>query len=272
MIGDHIYWISSHGRNKEGKIRPNRYRFFATCVDIQDPNFILEPVGTPSHTLIGRLVKDKEMIALGLDRATGFTAKLKKEQRKKLAPKVDGLNIEALCASHDGNSIYIGFRNPLPYDQTKTTPMALVVPLNNYRQVIYKQQEPVFGDPILWNLKGLGIRSMEYSSFHKVYFVIAGAHNSQSKFALYRWSGKKSDQPVSICKIETEKNQFTPEALIVFKNCGKLLLLSDDGTLITDVSNINECMEGEMLENGKCPNKYLTNPNRKSFRGIWRSQ
>ena len=30
MIGRRIYWITSHGRNKDGKMRPNRYRYFAT--------------------------------------------------------------------------------------------------------------------------------------------------------------------------------------------------------------------------------------------------
>ena len=29
-VGDRIYWISSHGRNKSGKIRESRYRFFCT--------------------------------------------------------------------------------------------------------------------------------------------------------------------------------------------------------------------------------------------------
>ena len=32
IIGRRIYWISSHGRNKDGKTRPNRYRFFITIV------------------------------------------------------------------------------------------------------------------------------------------------------------------------------------------------------------------------------------------------
>lgn len=29
-VGDRIYWISSHGVNKNGKFEPNRQRFFAT--------------------------------------------------------------------------------------------------------------------------------------------------------------------------------------------------------------------------------------------------
>src|SRR5262245_22778125 len=29
-LGDRIYWIASHGRNKDGKFRESRHRFFAT--------------------------------------------------------------------------------------------------------------------------------------------------------------------------------------------------------------------------------------------------
>src|SRR4051812_36160882 len=31
-IGDRIYWITSHGRSKDGKLMPNRQRLFATDI------------------------------------------------------------------------------------------------------------------------------------------------------------------------------------------------------------------------------------------------
>ena len=34
IIGERVYWISSHGRNKDGKVRPNRFRFFATMINV----------------------------------------------------------------------------------------------------------------------------------------------------------------------------------------------------------------------------------------------
>ncbi|GAI56453.1 unnamed protein product, partial [marine sediment metagenome] len=34
MLDDTIYWITSHGRNTDGKMRPNRYRFFAVKVKV----------------------------------------------------------------------------------------------------------------------------------------------------------------------------------------------------------------------------------------------
>ena len=269
-IGDRIYWITSHGRNKDGKIRPNRYRFFATSVKVQKEKVIISPVGTPYKNLIHKLIKTNAMGQLGLDRAAGFyAANLTTQQRKNLAPKANGLNIEGLCASPDGKTIYIGFRNPRPADKATSNHKALVVSLHNAREVIEKSQEPIFGEPLLWDLAGLGIRSMEYSHFHKAYFIIAGPHNKAPGFELYRWSGEISTPPKLVRRILPDKCDFTPEALITVKNSSRFFLLSDDGSLEIDVSGAAECMEGQLLSNGNCPNKFLTNQNRKQFRGIW---
>ena len=75
--------------------------------------------------------------------------------------------------------------------------------------------------------------------------------------------------PVLVRELQFDKNDFTPEALTVFDGFDKLLLLSDDGMLLVDVSAPSECMEGKLTENGKCPNKYLINPRKKYFRALW---
>lgn len=269
MIGDRIYWITSHGRNKNGKIRTSRYRFFATRVKVQNQHVTVTPIGIPCQTLVHNLVKTNAARQLGLQNVTRFNTNLKKKQREILAPKRAGLNIEGLCASADGNSLYIGFRNPRPYDPKTSQAKALVFPLNNPRLVIEKGGQPVFGAPILWNLGGLGIRSMEYSPFHKAYFIVAGPHNEESSFALYRWSGERNTQPALVTEISTDKNDFTPEALAVFKDSNRLLLLSDDGSIEFNVSNPSECMAGELLPDGKCKNKHLTDASKKQFKGAW---
>jgi len=270
IIEDHIYWITSHGRNKDGKIRPNRYRFFATSVKTEDKKIIISPVGKPYQNLIHKLLKTKDIRQLGLNAAAGFyTPKMTKQHRKNLAPKISGLNIEGLCASPDGKIIYIGFRNPRPINEETPNGRAIVVSLNNARQVTEKSKPPIFGKPILWDLAGLGIRSMEYSHFHKAYFIIAGPHNEGGGFALYRWSGKPNEQPKLIRQILSGQPRFTPEALITFETSEKFFLLSDDGSLEIAVSGPAECMKGELLGNGRCPNKFLTNPDKKRFRGIW---
>ncbi len=270
MIGDTIYWISSHGRNKDGKIRPNRYRFFATSVKTENENVTIRPVGIPCRTLIQSLLKTKHAQQIGLWQATRFDeGNLTKSERKRLAPKRTGLNIEGLCASPDGKTIYIGFRNPRPFDMESPRAKAIVVSLNNPKHVIERGSVPIFGAPLLWDLGGLGIRSMEYSDFHKAFFIIAGPYNEGLEFALYRWSGEKDKPPVLVRNLKPVRNSLKPEALICFKNSGKFLLLSDDGSLAIKVSSPGECEEGELSEDGTCLNKYLTNKNKKSFRGIW---
>ena len=268
IIGRRIYWISSHGRNKDGKTRPNRYRFFITIVKSRNGNVTIEPVGKPCKTLIHDLVKFENMRYLRLDRTTRFDAgELPKKERQKLAPKEGGLNIEGLCASADGKTIYIGFRNPRPIDKIKRRAKAIIVPLMNPDAVLEKNRTPIFGEPILLDLGGQGIRTMEYSNFHRAYFIIAGAFDDSSKYAIYRWSGKKERPPILVRQVSN--SDFNPEAMITFKNSDKIFVLSDDGSLLIKVDGAWECMEGEFRKDGTCQNKYLIDPDKKTFRGIW---
>lgn len=268
MIGDCTYWITSHGRNKDGQWRPNRYRFFATKVWGEDEKVRITPVGKPYKTLVHRLVQTQTGQRLGLDKATRFDeVGLTKKDIKKLAPKEQGLNIEGLCASADGKTIYIGFRNPLVYDKLKRQSKAIVLPLNNPDVVVEKGEKPIFGEPMLWDLGGLGIRDMAYSHFHKAYFVVAGSSDEKPEFTLYRWSGEREAQPTLVRKLSG--SDFSPEAIVPFRNSPRLLLLSDDGTLPIKIPNAAECKEGELLADGTCPNKFLTDPDKKTFRGIW---
>ena len=268
IIGPRIYWISSHGRNKDGKTRPNRYRFFATTVKTKNGNVTIEPVGKPCKTLIHDLVKSENMRYLRLDRATRFDAReLPKKERRKLAPKEEGLNIEGLCASADGKTIYIGFRNPRHFDRISQQTKTIIVPLMNPDAVLEKNRMPIFGEPVLLDLASLGIRSMEYSNFHKAYFIIAGTFDDSPKYAIYRWSGKKEKPPVLVRQLS--QSNFSPEAMITFKNSEKFFALSDDGSLLIKVDGAWECVKGEFRKDGTCPNKYLIDPEKKTFRGIW---
>jgi len=270
IVGDRIYWITSHGRNKDGKMRPNRYRFFATSVEIRKDSVMLAPVGTPCSTLIQEMIRSEATFNLQLDSATRLDAKkLEKKERKKLAPKKEGLNIEALCATADGKMLYIGFRNPQVFDKAASKKRAVIVPLHNPEQVIEKGNPAIFGSPILLSLDGLAIRSMEYSHYHNSYFIVAGPPNEAPEFSLYRWSGKKQEQPTLINKFPLSRDNFSPEALIVFENSGRFLLLSDDGSIVIAISEPSDCMEGQILENGNCLNKYLSNQKKKWFRAMW---
>ncbi len=267
LVNKRIYWITSHGRNTDGKLRPNRYRFFATDFEINDLNVTVKPAGKFYDKLVHAMLTDDNLQGLGLYEAAMIGAKLTKKDLKKLAPKEDGLNIEALCASADNNTLYIGLRNPRPVDRATGRPRALVIPLKNADDIVDKEALPVFGKPILWDLAGLGIRSMEFSPFHKSYFIIAGSSKESGPFALYRWSGDINDAPRLVKDLNLD--DFSPESLVPFTDSSKLLLISDDGTLPVTIADPNECYPGELNANGTCPNKFLFDSSKKTFRALW---
>lgn len=264
-VGDRIYWISSHGRNKEGKFRKSRHRFFATAIKRHGQQISLIPEGKVCQTLARALINTRGLEPLGLGRAASTDIPLSKKLRQRLAPKAEGLNIEGLCASVDGNTLFIGLRNPRPQRH------AVVIPLANAAAIIEQGASPQFSRPLFWDLQNLGIRAMTYSSFHKTYYVIAGPHNAQWGFALYRWSGARSDPPQRVKAVKTALPDFTPEALVAFGNHPRLWLLSDDGSMLVKVSGPQDCLPGEFLGNGTCQNKHLLDPLGKRFRGIWLS-
>ncbi|OHB74983.1 MAG: hypothetical protein A2Z25_12435 [Planctomycetes bacterium RBG_16_55_9] len=271
-IGRRIYWITSHGRNKDGKLRPGRYRFFATDIDVDNKPVTFRPAGKPYKTLVPDLLRTITARGLKLYEATRLdAADLKKKDREKLAPKEEGLNIEGLCASADGKTLYIGLRNPRSKNGLTRRSEAIVVPLSNSDRIVEISETPTFGEPMLWNLGGLGIRSMEYSSFHKAYYIIAGGPDDDDEggFVLYRWLGKPDENPVPVRKLDTGQRKFNPEAMVPFAGSGRLLLLSDDGSLLIKVAGPHECMEGEYRNDGTCPNKFLLDPNKKTFRALW---
>lgn len=205
-IGNRIYWITSHGRNKEGDFQERRHRFFAT--DIQ-------PSNPPSAKLVGRTPYAKLLNDMLGD------AKLKPllTEASKLAPEAPGgLNIEGLATTLNGKQLLIGFRNPIPADG------ALIVTLENPDE-LFDDKPAKFGPPVfLKGLAGMGVRSLE--RIGPDYLVVAGPPADSGSFALHRWSGKPEDAAVRL-----EKSDFKglrPEAMFAFAD-GDVQVLSDDG-------------------------------------------
>jgi len=268
VLDGRIYWISSHGRNRKGKWRANRHRFFAMTVTKTQDGFAAEPFGKPCKTLILDLVRDPRMRPLGLAEALDFG----KKEVPALAPKREGLNVEGLSATADGRSLLIALRNPLYRGK------AILVPLWNPAAVLLQDADPQFGDPIELPLEAtidgavvaLSVRSIEYSASHRAYLIAAGPGDTRKTFALYRWSGRKDDPP-ELLRQATEQigriKDFAPEALIVFPNRKDVQLLSDDGARKVKVASPRECAKGA-YEDGWCEAKYLLDASRRTFRSM----
>ncbi len=270
VLGDRIFWISSHGRNKEGVWRANRHRFFAMTVTVTNEGVKAEPFGKAYDNLAVDLANDLRLQDLGWLKALG----LGDLQAPKLAPKRDGLNIEGLCATRDGKSLLIACRNPTPDKK------ALLVPLLNPAAVLEDQAAPEFGDPILLKLRvkkkkkkkaiQLGIRSIEYSPQHASYLILGGPHDKRRVFGLFKWSGDPDDKPQLLEQSTEQINQiedFAPEALIVYPDRKEIQLLSDDGALMVKVESEDECQE-DSFQNGFCQAKFLRDETRRTFKSI----
>lgn len=268
LLDGRIYWITSHGRNKDGKWRPNRHRFFAMTVEPSGDGYVAREFGKSRDDLMRRLVLHEPIRRLAL--AESYAAGTKKVER--LAPKREGLNIEGLCATADGKSLLIGLRNPMPNGK------ALLVPLENPAAFLAEEAAPRFGEPILLKMVSdprgksfdLAFRSIEYSPHHSAYLIAAGTADSRDAAAIYHWSGGRSDAPVFMPHATAAVRAvegFRPEALIVYPNNSAVELLSDDGSLQVEVASPAGCAPGKFLDR-QCEQKYLNDDRQKAFRAV----
>jgi hypothetical protein len=213
-LGDLIYWIGSHGRNRNGKLRPSRHRLFATSVTVEVDKVTVVPFGLPYTRLLEDLAQAPALQTYDLEGAS-----------RKAPESEGGLNIEGLAATPQ-DTLMIAFRNPIPGGK------ALIVPLDNPRQVI-EGQGAKLGPPIELSLNGLGVRSIEYREGRGRYLLVAGPHDDDGETALFSWSGKASDaaEPVPAATF----GDLNPEAMFVYPGDGTAVqFLSDDGGRMLD--------------------------------------
>ncbi len=229
-LGGRIFWITSHGRNRYGGYWYSRYNFFATSVS-EDQGQITVTVDGNYTGLIDDLIAYDSVYDLGLADAIGVAdGHIDENEISELAPKVRGLNIEGLCATTDANSLLIGFRNPQPSGGEPN--QALIIPLCNPEEVVLNGTPADFGEPILLDLGGLGIRSMEYSATLGEYLIVAGSHKAGAEAPLqilYRYN--------MTTEVLTKLDDFeiiTPEGLFQFPESSNIYMVSDDGLLLVE--------------------------------------
>jgi len=206
-VGDVVYWIGSHARNKNGKWRPERQRLLALRVSGEESDLTLTPVGRPVATLLESLASAPSLASFRL----GAAAALPPEDP-------GGLNIEGLAARPDGG-LWIGFRSPVPGGR------ALLVPLLNPVEVV-SGAVPRWGEAVTLDLEGKGIRDLTWTG--REYFILGGNAADGGKTRLYRWRGPGSEPEV--LKVPGLKD-LNAEGLAAFGTPERpeLLVVSDDG-------------------------------------------
>ena len=205
-IGTVTYWITSHARDGQGRERPERQRLFATRWDGE----ALLPVGQPRDDL-----RRAMLAAPGL----GLRAVADK------GPEAGGINIEGLADTGHGD-LLIGLRSPLIGPRG----LAMIVPLRNAAGLVGAGAPARFGAPVLLDLGGRGIRSLERVGDR--FLVVAGPASGSGRFTLYDWSGRFGERPRAL---PAPIGDMTVEAMIRLSD-SRLLLVSDDGSPLCKAS------------------------------------
>ncbi len=212
-----IFWVTSHGRNKKDKLRESRHRLFCTKLSGKGDQATVVGVGYVYRDLLATMIADQRY------------ARYRLEAASKLAPKKEGaLNIEGLTGTPGGH-LLVAMRNPIPGGQ------ALIVPIENPKEIIDDGADAELGDPIELSLadggRPLGIRSIEHDAARKCYWIVGGHYDSGGQFKLFRWSAEKREQPVVVKSVDFAKLGLNPESIFHYPGKpGLIQILSDDGT------------------------------------------
>lgn len=232
-VGNRIFWIGSQSNSSDGKERPNRDRIFATDITGTGANTKLTYVGRYDHLKSDLVDWDKHgdhglgKDYLGLDAA----------ENPGVDPKTPGgYNIEGLTMAPGSTSTaYVSFRAP----QIGKKKKALIVPVTNFAKLAVSGKgdgAAKFGDPILLDLGGRGIRDIVGGP--DGYLIIAGpagdAGAAPNDFRLYTWTGRPSDAAVLRA---ADLTGLSPEAIVQLPPgpltaSTKVQLLSDNGTTV----------------------------------------
>ena len=205
VVGDRIYWISSHSLTSEKrKDKDERKVFFATKIGTAG--------GKPTLTKVGT-------VATNLRKALLEAAGVKKKH----------LNIEALAATPNGE-LLIGLRGPLDDDD-----MALVVPFRNPAAVVEQGAAPDFGEVLAIDLGRRGLRSMDLIPGRGAHYVIvAGPVPDEDGFAVFRWDGPGT-KPKKIKGVDLDG--LKPEGAMAVPGTNLVQLLSDDDDICSDTED-----------------------------------
>jgi hypothetical protein len=208
QIGGRIYWIGSHGRDKDAEEQESRQRLFATEVAQGSDGPALTPVGTPYKHLLEDLTLAADLREFDL----GAAATLPPEA-------AGGLNIEGLASTPDGH-LLVAFRNPQPRGR------ALIVRIQNPGELVSGAARAAVRLEALLDLGNRGIRAMEPAGRGR-YLVLAGRFDDVKDFALFAWDGA-STTPALLLDGPT-LNDLNPEELLAADTPGSVQVFSDDG-------------------------------------------
>jgi Protein of unknown function (DUF3616) len=231
LFANQIAWISSHGRNKNGKVRQDRWQLFSSHQLAADGVTWKVSFSPSYHGLLDAILSAHHEGYGVLKTAIGDLG----TRDPDLAPKRHGFNIEGMATSPDGQSLLIGMRNPTKGGQ------ALLFPIENAADLLKSgNASAVLGMVRELDLGGRGIRDIAWSPAHQEYLIIGGQADDDEPgpgFGVFRWTGQEGDKPKPVSDFDDFKQapHFHPEAIVPLRDAAtghyskEVLLVSDDG-------------------------------------------
>ncbi|MDO4907194.1 Pycsar system effector family protein [Neisseria sp.] len=204
----YVYAITSHSRNREGVRRPDREHFLRFKIRGNDV------VELSSFDGLVDVLENSEQVEQLIRNKTGTMLDLKT------------LNIEGLAYDPVEDRILLGFRDP----EFNNRPMVLYI--DNYKEMFTEGAQPNFSDIAFLDLKGGGIRSINYDPVLKSFVITNEVKDeNRKKFPqFWVWSGKPNEEPKPV-DLPNFKLMSNVEAVDSVKINGqnRLIFMSDDG-------------------------------------------
>lgn len=224
-IGNRIYAITSHGRDKHGDLQNTRYRFAAIDVSGAVPTVQLTVAGYSDHLLTDLLDAANwdhpDTAILG---QLAAATELSQASVADLAPEVHGLNIEGLArdpSATNPDRLILGLRNP------QAGSAALLITLLNPDDVVAGQTAH-FGEVVELALGGRGVRGLTWADALNQMVVIGGPIADAGTVELYTWSGDPVSAPIAVQAL-TGAALTAAEAVVAYPGSRDLQVLFDDG-------------------------------------------
>lgn len=187
--GDSIWWLGSHGNDKEGTFQPSRAQVFETKLTGSGANAKITPTGVVYNKLRSDL--------FAWDNAHGDRVGFDVGQGKTSPNALNGFNIEGAEFSPDGSELYLGLRAPIV--PAEPGGEAVIVPVINFEALTSgAATKATFDDPILLDLGGDSIREIRKNARGE-YLILSAPAGSPGSDAptqtLWAWNGDRDYAP-----------------------------------------------------------------------------
>ncbi|QIL70858.1 IPTL-CTERM sorting domain-containing protein [Diaphorobacter sp. HDW4B] len=227
LVGDRMYFAGSHSNNKNGRSRPDRWRFFGVDAASGSVTGYYQWLREDLRTWDAGNAHGLGANYLGLVSSSdgGDKNPLK-------APETDtlsGFSIEGSTTSPDDGQLWLGFRAPLvsaPGQPAVTSDVAtnrthaLIIPVGNYAGMLGAsggtKGSAQIAAPIRLDLGGRGIREIRKNA-NGDYLIIAGPPNGANgtaprDFRLFSWDGRVSSNglALNVRVLAADVAAFTP--------------------------------------------------------------